>query len=83
MTAQLIPSRPGKSELSDSSASSRSSSATKIDDALLMKLMKSYQADQQVKYLHLQAEIEVLWQQLQALKQQQLQRSDKDESTNK
>jgi hypothetical protein len=29
-----------------------------------------YQADQQVKYLHLQAEIDVLFQQLQALKQQ-------------
>ena len=30
-----------------------------------------YQADQQVKYLHLQAEIDVLLQQLQTLKQQQ------------
>jgi len=28
-----------------------------------------YQADQQLKYLHLQAEVEVLLQQLQALKQ--------------
>jgi hypothetical protein len=33
--------------------------------------MKStYQADQQVKYLHLQAEVEFLLQQLQILKQQ-------------
>jgi hypothetical protein len=33
--------------------------------------MKSlYQADQQVKYLHLQAEVESLLQQLQILKQQ-------------
>ncbi|MDV3002113.1 MAG: hypothetical protein N5P05_003719 [Chroococcopsis gigantea SAG 12.99] len=35
----------------------------------IIQLMKSYQADQQVKYLHLQAEIEVLLQQLQTLKQ--------------
>ncbi len=39
----------------------------------LMELMKSlYQADQQVKYLHLQAEVESLLQQLQILKQQRL-----------
>ena len=31
-----------------------------------------YQADQQVKYLHLQAEVESLLQQLQILKQQKL-----------
>jgi hypothetical protein len=38
-----------------------------------MKLMKSiYQADQQVKYLHLQAEVETLLQQLQTLKKQRL-----------
>jgi hypothetical protein len=38
-----------------------------------MELMKSlYQADQQVKYLHLQAEVESLLQQLQILKQQRL-----------
>ncbi|MBC6474172.1 MAG: hypothetical protein GDA48_16310 [Hormoscilla sp. GM102CHS1] len=29
-----------------------------------------YQVDQQVKFLHLQAEVESLWQQLQVLKQQ-------------
>ncbi|HEY9725356.1 MAG TPA: aspartate kinase [Chroococcales cyanobacterium] len=41
------------------------------DDPRVMKLMKSlYQADQQVKYLHLQAEVEFLLQQLQILKQQ-------------
>ncbi len=43
------------------------------NDARLIQLMKSYQADQQVKYLHLQAEIEVLLQQLQTLKQQKQQ----------
>ena len=31
-------------------------------------IVKCYQADQQVKYLHLEAEIDVLIQQLQALK---------------
>jgi hypothetical protein len=41
------------------------------DDPRVMKLMKSlYQADQQVKYLHLQAEVEFLLRQLQILKQQ-------------
>ncbi|MDJ0688286.1 MAG: hypothetical protein QNJ41_07240 [Xenococcaceae cyanobacterium MO_188.B32] len=34
------------------------------------KMTRYYQADQQVKYLHLQAEIEVLIQQLQTLKHQ-------------
>lgn len=34
------------------------------------QMAKCYQADQQVKYLHLQAEIDLLWQQLQTLKQQ-------------
>lgn len=38
----------------------------------LAKLMQSYQADQQLKYLHLQAEVEVLLQQLQTLKQRRL-----------
>jgi hypothetical protein len=42
-------------------------------DSRLMELMKSlYQADQQVKYLHLQAEVESLLQQQQILKQQRL-----------
>lgn len=34
------------------------------------QMTKCYQADQQVKYLHLQAEVDVLLQQLQTLKQQ-------------
>ncbi|MDY6784101.1 MAG: hypothetical protein SW833_16400 [Cyanobacteriota bacterium] len=34
--------------------------------------MQSYQADQQLKYLHLQAEVEVLLQHLQTLKQRRL-----------
>lgn len=36
------------------------------------RLTKCYQADQQVKYLHLQAEIEVLLQELQTIKEQKL-----------
>lgn len=41
------------------------------DNPRLMALMKTtYQADQQVKYLHLQAEVESLLQQLKLLKQQ-------------
>ncbi len=35
----------------------------------IKQVIKSYQADQQVKYLHLQAEIEVLLQQLRTMKQ--------------
>ena len=42
-------------------------------DQRLIKLMKSiYQADQQVKYLHLQAEVDSLLQQLQILQKQRL-----------
>jgi hypothetical protein len=42
------------------------------DNPLAIKAMKTYQADQQVKYLHLQAEIDMLLQQLQSIKQQRL-----------
>jgi hypothetical protein len=35
----------------------------------IKQVIKSYRADQQVKYLHLQAEIEVLLQELQTIKQ--------------
>jgi hypothetical protein len=53
------------------SQSTRNRSTIAADDPRLMKLMKSlYQADQQVKYLHLQAEVDSLLQQLQILKQQ-------------
>ena len=31
-----------------------------------------YQVDQQVKFLHLEAEVESLWQQMQSLKQQRM-----------
>ncbi|MDY7015758.1 MAG: hypothetical protein SVX43_19620 [Cyanobacteriota bacterium] len=45
---------------------------TTSDRSRLDKLMQSYQTDQQLKYLHLQAEVEVLLQQLQTLKQRRL-----------
>jgi hypothetical protein len=49
----------------------RTSNAAVAENPRLMTLMKSmYQADQQVKYLHLQAEVESLLQQLQILKEQ-------------
>lgn len=70
MTSQLVYDRSSTQESSDSSVSSRSDSVVASNDAILMKLMKSYQAEAQVKYLHLQAEIEVLLQKLQTLKQQ-------------
>ncbi|HEY9601968.1 MAG TPA: hypothetical protein V6C85_10185 [Allocoleopsis sp.] len=53
------------------SQTARNRLSVATDDPRVMKLMKSlYQADQQVKYLHLQAEVEFLLQQLQILKQQ-------------
>jgi hypothetical protein len=44
-----------------------STAANSVRQASIEKLTKSYQADQQVKYLHLQAEIEVLLQHLQTV----------------
>lgn len=38
----------------------------------MTKLTQHYQTDPQVKYLHLEAEVEILLQQLQTIKQQQL-----------
>lgn len=58
------PSRLGDSPL----GTSPSTQATR--DRLIKLMKNSYQADQQVKYLHLQAEVDSLLQQLQLLKQQ-------------
>lgn len=44
--------------------------ASKNRDNELKNKMRTYSAPQKVKYLHLEAEIEVLLQQLQTLKQQ-------------
>jgi hypothetical protein len=63
---------PSRKPVSDSQSLSKSS-ATDTSNPRLMELMKSiYQADQQVKYLHLQAEVESLLQQLQILQKQRL-----------
>lgn len=57
----------------ESVAQSAHATATNGSDQRLIKLMKSiYQADQQVKYLHLQAEVDSLLQQLQILQKQRL-----------
>ena len=56
-----------------STQSQRNRATAVTGNPRLLELMKStYQADQQVKYLHLQAEVESLLQQLQILKQQRL-----------
>jgi hypothetical protein len=62
MTSQLI-SRPSKEQES----ASRSQTQASNNDGNLSKLMQSYQADRLVKYLHLQAEVEVLLQKVKAL----------------
>jgi hypothetical protein len=62
-----------RTRLADNSSSNQPSIAIKSrssDESQLMKIMKSYQAAQQVQYLHLQAEIDVLLQQLKTLKHQ-------------
>lgn len=58
--------------LSSKNQKSLVKSATTIGDSEsnLKRMTQCYQADQQVKYLHLQAEIDVLIQQLQTLKHQ-------------
>lgn len=44
---------------------------TKPENPHLIKLMQSYNTNQQIKYLHLEAEVDVLLQQLQAMKLKQ------------
>ncbi len=48
----------------------KSATTTTDSESNLKRMTQCYQADQQVKYLHLQAEIDVLIQQLQTLKHQ-------------
>ncbi len=58
--------------LSSQNQKSPVDSLDKVEDfeSKLRKMTQCYQAAQQVKYLHLQAEIDALIQQLQALKHQ-------------
>lgn len=51
------------------SSSTQERSQTKIELNSVRQLSKSYQAIQQLKYLHLEAEIDVLLQKLQTMKQ--------------
>ena len=61
-----------KTLLSSQNQKSPVNSQDTVDDfeSKLRKMTRYYQAAQQVKYLHLQAEIDALIQQLQALKHQ-------------
>jgi len=57
-------------------------SAESTGNTRIMQLTKSqYQADQQVKFLHLQAEVESLLQQLQIIKQRRLEPTDTTDKT--
>jgi hypothetical protein len=58
------------SSQSQESTTIKSVTQVEADRAKLQKMLQCYPADRQVKYLHLQAEIDVLMQQLQALKRQ-------------
>lgn len=48
----------------------RTSTSIEVNRANLQRMLKCYPADRQVKYLHLQAEIDVLIQHLQTIKKQ-------------
>ncbi len=69
---KVIKINPMKTLLSSQNQKSPVNSQDTVEDfeSKLRKMTQCYQADQQVKYLHLQAEIDALIQQLQALKHQ-------------
>ncbi len=48
----------------------KTANSIEVNRANLQRMLKCYPADRQVKYLHLQAEIDVLIQQIQTLKKQ-------------
>lgn len=58
------------SSQSQESTTTKPMAQLEADRAKLQKMLQCYPADRQVKYLHLQAEIDVLIQQLQTLKRQ-------------
>lgn len=76
MTSQLLTAtnQPGVSGMSSATAVASSEPTFAAARARLMECMKksAYQADHQVQILHLQAEAEALFVELQALKQQRL-----------
>ncbi|MBW4575538.1 MAG: hypothetical protein KME08_09680 [Aphanothece sp. CMT-3BRIN-NPC111] len=78
-TSSLTLTRPETSVGNSQSLSNVS--AASISKTRIMQLTKSlYQTDQQAKFLHLQAEVESLLQQLQTLKQQKLTSADEADS---
>ncbi len=58
--------------ISTKSSTSSKKTATQVeaDRAKLQRMLQCYPAERQVKYLHLQAEMDMLIQQLQSLKKQ-------------
>ncbi|MCT7972622.1 hypothetical protein [Laspinema olomoucense] len=66
----VISSRPTSETVQSASSVAIASNASQNNGDRLIKMLKSlYQADQQVKFLHLHAEADYLMQQLQTLKQ--------------
>jgi len=71
MTSQtLVNDRPASVSSSSMVVKSVETSPAKPQSRLLEAMKSQYQIDQQVKFLHLQAEAESLLNQLQAIKQQ-------------
>ncbi|GBF80527.1 aspartate kinase [Aphanothece sacrum] len=68
MTTSLL-SRPSVEQGSNTASSSVQATLGTNYQTQMIQVKKSYQAVQQLKYLHLQAEIDVLLQQLQTIKQ--------------
>ncbi|MEA5535337.1 aspartate kinase [Crocosphaera sp. XPORK-15E] len=69
MTNQLLSRSSLETPKNAISPSIQQSLGTKSQEHQMTQVRKSYQVVQQVKYLHLQAEIDMLLQQLQTLKQ--------------
>lgn len=67
MSTNLVSDYTEKSSVERSFALKNSSGAEKNEGRMLQLMKSHYQADQQVKYLHLQAEIEALLGQLQTM----------------
>lgn len=68
MTTQILSRSSSEPSEITANRSNKQSFGVKDRDNQIMKVQKAYSVVQQVKYLHLQAEIDVLLQQLQSLK---------------
>lgn len=69
MTIQTLTRLSSPNYQTSISSSTQQRSQMKIESNSVRKLSESYQAIQQLKYLHLEAEIDVLLQELQTMKQ--------------